>query len=198
MNFQKAIKLSYYLSKDYAEKIFKLIVVYHDISASEAASRLGMHIRTVQEFLDTMASYDIIEKKEVYERKRPYFRYSIKKKKIEIIIDLDEEFLKGKEHKSEFKLRETKNSEAKFSIARSGDYFSTVSIWIGEDREGKERKINLTVSQGQFLYYLPFPDGKPLTISEILIKGNIDEIHKPEILDLINELYDLKVIDKIN
>ncbi|MEN8125556.1 MAG: hypothetical protein ABFR32_10540 [Bacteroidota bacterium] len=198
MNFKKAIKLSYYLSKDYAEKIFKLIVAYHDISASEAASRLGMHIRTVQEFLDTMASYDIIEKKEVYEKKRPYFRYSIKKKKIEIIIDLDEEFSKENEHRSEFKLREIKNSGAKFSIARSGEYFSTVSIWIGEGREGKERKINLTNSQGQFLYYLPFPDAQPLTVDEILIKGNIDDIHKPEILDLINELYDLNVIDKIN
>ncbi|MCK5277632.1 MAG: hypothetical protein KAK04_03825, partial [Cyclobacteriaceae bacterium] len=121
MDFKKAATISNYISKDYAEKIFKLIVAYQDISASEAASRLGMHIRTVQEFLDTMASYDIIEKKEVYEKKRPYYRYAIKKKKIEIIIDLDQEFESNNDNKSEFKIREIKKTGAKFSVARSGE-----------------------------------------------------------------------------
>ena len=91
MDFKKAAIISNYISKDYAEKIFKLISTYQDISASEAASRLDMHIRTVQDFLDIMALYDIIEKKEVFEKKRPYYRYSSKKHKIEIIIDLDKE-----------------------------------------------------------------------------------------------------------
>ncbi len=98
----------------------------------------------------------------------------------------------------EFKIREIKNSGAKFSIARNGDYFSTISIWIGKGREGKARKINLTNSQGRFLYYLPFPDTEPLTIDEIIKKGSIDQNHKPEILDIVNELVDLKVIKKVN
>ena len=198
MDFKKAAIISNYISKDYAEKIFRLILTYQDISASEAASRLDMHIRTVQEFLDTMTLYDIIEKKEVYEKKRPYYRYSIKKKKIEIIINLDEEFTKEDGSKSEFEIREMRNSGAKFSVARNGEYFSTVSIWIGEGRDGKERKINLTIAQGQFLYYLPFPDAQALTVDKILKKGNIDDSHKSEILDIINELFDLKVIEKIN
>ena len=89
MDFKKAAVISNFLSKDYAEGLFKLLLAYQDISASEAASRLNMHIRTVQDFLETMADYDIIEKKEVYEKKRPYNRYSLIKKKIEIIIDLE-------------------------------------------------------------------------------------------------------------
>jgi predicted transcriptional regulator len=197
MDFKKAAILSNYISKDYAENIFKLIITYQDISASEAASRLNMHIRTVQEFLDTMASFDIIEKKEVYEKKRPYFRYSIKKKTIEIKIDLEKEFSKEDEHPTEFKIREMKNSGAKFSVARNGEYFSTVTVWIGGGRDGKERKISLSIPQGQFLYYLPFPDAKPLTINEILSKGNKDDTHKSEILDLLNELIELKVVEKI-
>ena len=197
MNFKEAAKISAYLSKDYAEKIFRLIMAYQDISASEAASRLGMHIRTVQEFLDTMASYDIIEKKEVYEKKRPYYRYAIKKKKIEIIIDLDQEFETKNEHHSEFKIREIKKTGAKFSVARNGEYFSAVTIWIGEGRAVKERKISLTSAQGQFLYYLPFPDAEPMQIDKIMRKGKIDEANRPEILDIVNELFDLKVVDKI-
>ena len=198
MDFKKAAIISNYISKDYAEKIFKLIVAYQDISASEAASRLGLHIRTVQEFLDTMASYDIIEKKEVYEKKRPYYRYAIKKKKIEIVIDLDQEFESNNDNKSEFKIREVKRTEAKFSVARNGEYFSAVTIWIGEGRAVKERKISLTIAQGQFLYYLPFPDAEPMQIDEIMKKGKIDEANRPEILDIVNELVDLKVIEKIN
>lgn len=197
MDFKKAAIISNYISKDYAEKIFKLIVAYQDISASEAASRLGMHIRTVQEFLDTMALYDIIEKKEVYEKKRPYNRYAIKRKKIEIIIDLDQEFNTKNEHQSEFKIREIKKAGAKFSVARGGEYFSSVTIWIGEGRAVKERKISLTIAQGQFLYYLPFPDAEPLQIDEIMKKGKIDEANRPEILDIVNELFEMKVVEKI-
>ncbi len=197
MNFKKAAIISNYISKDYAEKIFRLIATYQDISASEAASRLDMHIRTVQDFLDTMALYDIIEKKEVFEKKRPYYRYSSKKNKIEIIIDLNKEFNKNTEAESEYKIREVKNSGAKFSIARNGDYFSTVSLWIGEERKTKERKINLSIPQGKFLYHLPFPDGKALNLDEILQKGNLDETHKSEIIDIINELHELNIIEKI-
>lgn len=197
MDFKKAALLSNYISKDYAEKIFRLIMTYKDISASEAASRLDMHIRTVQEFLDTMAVYDILEKTEVYEKKRPYFRYAIKKKKIEIVIDLDKVFIKNG-HLSDFKIREIPNSGAKFSVARGGDYFSTVTIFIGNGRDTKERKISLSIPQGQFLYYLPFPDAEPLSVDEILDKGNLDGTHKSEIIDIINELFKLQIIEKIN
>ena len=198
MDFKTAAVLSNYISKDYAENIFRLLVTYQDISASEAASRLELHIRTVQDFLDTMASFDIIEKKEVYEKKRPYFRYAYKRKKIEIIIDLEEAFSNEKEAKTEFKIREVKNSGAKFSVARNGDYFSTVTLWKGEGRELKERRISLSIPQGQFLYYLPFPDANPLGIEEIFKKGNLDTTHKSEILDIINELVKLKIIEQIN
>jgi predicted transcriptional regulator len=198
MDFKKAAVLSNYLSKSYAEDLFRLIVTYQDISASEAASRLEMHIRTVQEFLDTMVVFGILDKKEVNEKKRPYYRYSLKKKRIELIIDLEEEFEKDEKHRSEFKIRELKNSGAKFSIARNGEFFSAISIWTGDARAGKERKINLTNSQGKFLFFLPFPDADPLTIDEIIKRGNIDQIHRPEILNIVNELIDLKVIKKMN
>ena len=46
MDFQTAALLGASLSKDYAEDFFKLLVNYQDISASEAASRLSLHIRT--------------------------------------------------------------------------------------------------------------------------------------------------------
>ena len=77
MDFRNAAKLGTYLSKDYAEDFFGLLVNYQDISASEAVSRLGLHIRTAQDFLEAMASLGILEKEEVYEKKRPYFRYSL-------------------------------------------------------------------------------------------------------------------------
>lgn len=198
MDFKKAAKISSFLAKDYAENIFRLIMAYQDISASEAASRLGIHIRTVQDFLETMAEFDIIDKKEVFEKKRPYFRYALKKDKIEICINLEEEFGKNDTNPSNFKIKEASNSGAKFSVARNGEYFSAVTIWIGEGRAIKERKINLTMAQGQFLYYLPFPDADPLSIDQIMEKGNISEMNRSEILDIVNELSILNVLNKIH
>lgn len=76
------------ISKDYAEDLFRLLAAYNSISSSEAASRLNLHIKTVQDFMEVMAELGILEKAEVYEKKRPYFRYSLKMKKITMELDL--------------------------------------------------------------------------------------------------------------
>jgi len=198
MDFTEARKLSNYLSKEYAESIFRLLMTYQDISASEAASRVNVHIQTAQEFLETMTLYEILTKQEVSESKRPYFRYKLAKRRISIEIDLDEAL--GEKIASQgdmFRIREKKNSGAKFTVSRNGKLFSSVSIWKGDGRGGKERKINLTEAQGLFLFNLPFPDALPLSVDEILSRSEIDISHKPEILDIINELIELSVIEKV-
>jgi predicted transcriptional regulator len=199
MDFKQAAILGQYLSKDYAESIFGLLVSYHNISASEAASRLSLHIRTVQGFLEAMYSLDILEKEEVYEKKRPYFRYRLKKMKISMEIDLNT-LLSNQSANNELslKIRESKNSGAKFSTARNGPYFSNISIWIGEGREVKERKINLTVAQGTFLYNLPFPGAEFKSISEIMKLASINEQHVSEIIDIVKVLRDFKVIESLD
>ena len=81
MDFKTAARLGTYISKDYAEDVLRLLVNYTDISASEAASRLNLHIRTVQDFLEAMESLGIVKKEEVSEGKRPYFRYSLEEER---------------------------------------------------------------------------------------------------------------------
>lgn len=195
MDFKTAAKLGAYISKNYAEEIFRLLTNYKDISASETASRLSLHIQTAQDFLEALVSLGILEKKEVYEKKRPYFRYSLKKTEIVINIDLAS-LLKKKqpEGKLNKKIRESKNAGARFTTARYDPYFSSIVIWIGEGRERKERKINLTIPQGKFLYHLPFPTAEFLTISEIMQKAGVDEAYSPEILDIVELLEKYGVI----
>lgn len=197
MDFKSAAKLGAYISKDYAEDIFRLLVNYKDISASETASRLHLHIRTAQDFLDAMASLDILDKTEVFEKKRPYFRYSLKKKKIAMDIDL-ESLLKKEQpgEKLSEKIREKKNAGARFTTDRYHPRFNSVVIWIGEGRERKERRISLTIPQGTFLYHLPFPTAKFMTISDIMQKAGVDESHSPEILDMLELLESYGVIDR--
>jgi predicted transcriptional regulator len=195
MDFKTAAKWGAYFAKDYAEEIFRLLVNYKDISASEAASRLNLHIQTAQDFLEAMTSLDILSKKEVYEKKRPYFRYSLKMKKIVIDIDLASLLeQKQPEGKLSKKIRENKDSGARFTTARYDPYFSSVAIWTGEGRERKERKINLTIPQGKFLFQLPFPTAEFLTVAEIIQKAGVDKIHSPEIIDVVELLEKYGVI----
>ncbi|NQV03307.1 MAG: hypothetical protein HQ542_11715, partial [Bacteroidia bacterium] len=88
MDFKQAAILGSYIAKDYAEDLFRLLATYKSISASEAASRLELHIKTVQDFMEAMSELGFLEKEEVYEKKRPYFRYTLKKKKISMDLDL--------------------------------------------------------------------------------------------------------------
>ena len=68
-DFKKIRLLAAYLAKDYAKDTLRLLHLYRDISASEAASRLSMHIRTVQEFFDALHQAGVLYKEEVFERR---------------------------------------------------------------------------------------------------------------------------------
>jgi transposase len=196
MNFKDAARFGTYISKNYSKDIFRLLNNYRDISASEAASRLGIHIQTVQDFLEAMADLGILLKKEVTERKRPYFRYTLKKQKIAFEIDLLEELGNSCDSSLEqSKIREKRNAGVRFSMARNGLYFSNLAIWVGKGRERSEKKINLTTAQGKFLYNLPFPDGEHLSLEEIRVKAGIEPEQMPEIKDLVEDLVQYKVIE---
>ena len=198
MDFIEASKLGSCLSKDYAEDMFRLLVNYESISASEAASRLNIHIKTTQDFLEDMCSLEIIEKEEVYEGKRPYFRYRLKVRKISIEIDLSTLNLKEEISDSRLKMRihEMKNAKARFTTSRSNDYISNVVIWMGEGRGRTERKLNLSIPQGRFLFYLPFPTAEPMCISDIMKLAGVESIHIPEIVDIVQVLIDFGVIEQ--
>ena len=197
MEFEIAAKLGTLLSKSYAKPMFELLVTYRDISASEAASRLNLHIRTVQDFLETLTELGITSRLEVRENKRPYFRYTLKKQRIVIDIDLNSIQREQEPDELSQRIRERTRSGARFITARGDNAISSVTIWAGNGRDRKEQKINLSGPQGQFLFHLPFPDADALSIGEIMQKASLDPTLAPEILDLVNVLQQHKVVDVI-
>ena len=196
MDFKTAAMLGNYISKDYAEDFFKLLVNYQDISASEAASRLGLHIRTAQDFLDAMASLGILEKAEVYEKKRPYFRYSLQTQRIQMEIDLTKIEKKRSAGDLDRCIREKAYAGANFALSRDGKIISHVVVWSGSERDRKEHRISLTRSQGMFLYNLPFPNAEFLSIAEVMEKANVGTDLAPEILDIVELLTKYGVIEE--
>jgi predicted transcriptional regulator len=197
MNFSQAALLGSYISKDYAEDLFRLLATYKNISASEAASRLNMHIKTVQDFLEAMASLDILDKTEATEKKRPYFRYALKTRRIRMEVDLTPLFEKTlPDSKLIYRIRESKETRARFTISRNNQYISNVYIWIGTGRDRKERKLNLSIPQGRFLYHLPFPSAEPLSIMTIMENAGVDGSNVSEILDIVDVLLEYRVIEK--
>lgn len=196
MTFKIAAQLGSYLSKDYAEAFFELLVNYQDISASEAASRIGVHVRTAQDFLEGLASLEILRKEEVYEGKRPYYRYSLMVDRITIEIDLGEIRKKRTAGDLSRQLRERAHAGAHFSVARGGGHISQISLWLGEGRDRQERRINLTRPQGNFLYHLPFPHAAPVSVAEIMRQADVDAACAPEILDLVELLEGYRVIEE--
>ena len=198
MEFNIVQRLATILSKPFAKDILKLLVNYQNISASEAATRLDLHIKTAQDFLDELTALDITAKKEVYERKRPYYRYELKKYQFSIDVDFAPlaDTSSETDNRLLMKIRERKNANVVFSVARGGDYLSSVTVFIGEGRGKKERKISLTQAQGNFLYHLPFPTAHPLTIKEIIEQSGVGQNYQMEILDIVELLTEYKVIEK--
>jgi len=198
MDFDTAAKYATLLAKDYAEDIFALLVNYQAISASEVAARLNLHIKTAQDYLESLADLGILEKEEVLEKKRPYFRYVLKETRILIDIDLMQVKREPTHNNLSVPIRERANAGARFAAARNDDTIASVTIWSGEGRNRHERKIKLTSPQGKFLYHLPFPKTSPLSVAEIMQKAGIDESLAAEILDLVQLLDKYNVIEKIS
>jgi predicted transcriptional regulator len=195
MDFHNAARLGTYLSKSYAREFFELLVTYKDISASEAASRLNLHIQTAQDFLESLASLGILSKVEVFEKKRPYFRYTLEKERIHMELDLTT--LKRAKPISVLprRIRERQDAGARFSTARNDNAITSIVIWTGEGRDRKERKINLTTPQGKFIYHLPFPNAEPMSVQDLMRIARLEEALAPEIVDMVNILKDLGVIE---
>jgi len=195
MDFERASRLGACLSKDYAAEMFRLLVNYRSLSASEAASRLDLHVQTAQTFLETLASLDILDKEESLEKSRPYFRYSLKTTRITLELDLGSLAVEDAPADLGNRIRERKNAGARFTEARGGNAISSVAVWTGEGRSREERKLTLTEAQGAFLYHLPFPGAEPLTVAAIMRKAGVDESRAPEILDIVARLEDLGVVE---
>ena len=196
MDFKQAAILGSFISKDYAEDLFRLLANYNSISSSEAASRLELHIKTVQAFLEAMSELDFLEKEEVYEKKRPYYRYKLKTKKISMDIDLAPLYPKvTSDDRTALRIRERKNAGARFTTSRNNQYISNVVIWIGQGRERTERRINMTIAQGQFLFHLPFPSADFQSVVEIMEKAEVDSSNLSETLDIVDALIEFGVIE---
>ncbi len=152
----------------------------------------------MQDFLEAMTDLDILQKEEVTEKKRPYFRYSLKTRHIKMDLDLGALFDDNQpQGQLSNRIREYKDAGARFSLSRDKQHISNVFIWIGEGRERKERKINLSLPQGKFLFYLPFPSADFETIAGIMKKAGIDPEHTSEIIDIVNVLNEFGVIEKL-
>lgn len=197
-SFEFQRRLASLLAKEYAENFLTLLVMYRDISASEAASRLDLHIKTAQDFLEGLAEAGILTKREAAEGKRPYFRYALKETAIHLTFHL-ETLYNPKLHSpaAGWKIKERKHSGALFKEGRS-DTISSVHVFKGSGRSRHEKRYSLTERQGKFLFHLPFPTEEPLSVSDIMDRAGLEQHSLPEILDLVDILTSHGVIEKVH
>ncbi len=194
--FADAQRLASLIAKDYAREFLRLLVVYRDISASEAASRLGLHVKTAQDFLEGMSGTGILAKREVAEKKRPYFRYALSRRVVVISLDLDALFPPvPKASILQRKIREKKGSGAIFKEGRGGR-ISSLHVFKGEGRSRVEKRFPLSDSQGRFLFYLPFPTAPRMRVGEIMEKAGLTDECLPEIQDLLAVLTENGILDE--
>jgi len=130
------------------------------------------------------------------EGKRPYYRYALVRHTIQVDLDLRQLFDSDKERSMlNVKIRERKNNGAVFHTPNNQDLISGITIFTGEGRRRKERKISLTKHQGMFLFYLPFPNSDHVGIKDIMKKADLTEDVVPEILDLMTDLISFGIVE---
>jgi len=196
MDFRTLTKFSTLLSRSFAGDFLRLLVMYESLSASEAASRLNQHIKTAQDFLDGLTYFGFVNKVEVYEGKRPYYRYNINNTQINIQFDISSLYdLSEDENKLYYKIRERRNSGVAFTSSSNLDAINTITIFQGKGRAQKERKLSLTKIQGRFLFHLPFPTADFMSIADIIEKAGLNNKNSAEIVDLVEVLETYKVIE---
>jgi predicted DNA-binding protein (UPF0251 family) len=193
--FEDIKLISTLIAREYAEGMFRLLSDYDGISASEAASRLDIHIRTAQDFLESLLSLGLVSKTEVLESRKPFFRYSIAEPKVELNFDLRSLSTKKELNISTGHLLIEKNNEAvSLNYSEKEQRITAITRLSGRGRDKKLRRISLTPVQGKFLYYLPFPTAKPESIDSLMLKAGLPETCLPEIYDIIGILLEFDAI----
>lgn len=214
-DFETAAALGSLLARDYSRPMFELLVTYRDLAASEAASRLNLHIRTVQDYLDALTDLGIATKTEVREGKRPYYRYSLAEQKLTVALDLGR--LTARSDIGDGlarRIRERAGSGADFVPARGVNRISSVSYWervanaaggaekaaggngSGRGARGRrQRRLRLTEAQGAFLYHLPFPGADAASVAEIMRQAGVDKAQAPEVEDVVGVLVEAGVVE---
>lgn len=189
-------KFSGLLGKSFAEEFFRLLLAYRSVSASEAASRLNLHVKTAQDFLEGLEELGIVSKQKVFEKKRPYFRFALERESFEIKVDLRE--LPGVAPPAEFEsvlIREKKNSGCVFKASPRTGLPASVIFYTGKGRAKREWKVSLTENQGRFLYHLPFPTEAPAGFRAVLEKAGIEPAYEPEVSDIVRFLGEHGIIE---
>lgn len=198
-DFKTAALLGACMAREYAPGVFRLLVAYRSLSASEAASRLDLHVQTAQDFLEALVGLGIVAKEEVYEGKRPYYRYSLQEPRLRLEIDLAGIFAPpAGTVAARGRIREKKNSGVRFATGRDNASINHITVWTGGGRERRERRINLTRDQGRFLFRLPFPTAEPESVGGIMKKAGVEEEAAAEILDLLAWLEENAVIERFS
>ena len=196
MEFATIARLAALLAKPYAAELLRLLVLYRDISASESASRLNLHIKTTQDFLEELAALDIATRREVSEGKRPYYRYTLTRRRVVPDIDFETLVAAGNGRlPASARIRERKDGGALFTTASGNDRLSSVSVFEGEGRKRKERRISLSEAQGRFLFHLPFPTAAFETVEAILDRAGLDSGRLGEVVDIVDFLVTQGVIE---
>lgn len=197
-DFKTLAQLSTLLSKAFAEDFFRLLLAYQTISASEAASRLNLHIKTAQDFLEGLEKLGVVSRREVFEKKRPYFRYTLEQEILRIEFDLKRlrpDAVRS-EQLEEILIREKKNAGAVFKTSPRTGALSAITFTTGKGRTRSERKISLTENQGRFLFHLPFPTEEPLSVRAIMDRTEIDSVYEREVMDMVRYLVEAGIVER--
>lgn len=194
MTFAEIQRISGILAKNYAEDFFKLLVNYESISATESATRLNLHIKTCQDFLETLYEVNYLSREQVIDKKRPYYRYKLIKQKIDFYFGLNQFKLNEFDY-SNLEIKENIKNDCIFISSPKTGQISGITLFEGEGRKCQERKIQLTKAQGNFLLFLPLPTSDRKKVKEILSDTGTKNKFKNEILDLITILIKHEIID---
>jgi len=189
LQFSELQHLCGLLAKNYAADILRLLRLYESISASEAASRLGLHIKTAQDILDGLALCNFVNKMAITQGKRPYYRYFLIHTRVQFGFDIESLLDKPKlEDLRTKKFREQKNSGVIFNTSPKEDRIVSFVSVTGTGRKKTQQKFLLTQMQGRFLYSFPFPTELFLSVAEICSKAKIEDKYMDEILDIVDVL----------
>ena len=195
-DFEHAAKLGACLAKPYSAELFRLLASYRSVSASQAASRLELHVQTVQSFLDTLAELGIVEKAEATDKTRPYFRYSLKVQRVSIDLDFSSMGRwRNATDSLERLVRERRGAGVRFVIPRNRPLVSSVVVWIGSGRDREDRRMSLTPPPGAVLFRLPRPSDEPRQVVALMAEAGLDDSSTREVLDLVDRLEAMGVVD---
>ncbi|ODS35289.1 MAG: hypothetical protein A7316_04170 [Candidatus Altiarchaeales archaeon WOR_SM1_86-2] len=200
MNKEQFRRAAFVLGKDHCMEVVETLYIREWSTATEIAEELKIHTATAVKYLSELHEIGIVEKRVREGKYKDAFEYRLIEAEINLTLNFEEII----EEESEGVIEKARSIRVKERVRDDVNYewddekqkILKINIVGAGLRRGVRESIELSDTEGRFLWNMPYPSEDYISVEQICEKSGIkNPVEMKKILDLVRILKEKNIIE---